>query len=250
MANNLFGVAQKVRNREFPSLNKPAGLRFVFPFNTQGITDFGYQLQLLPAGLEWVTGCFIDNSQNMQQFQLVMSDTGQRITVPAQNQAVIELLGLASDKVSIQGVTTGNVDVPVTFLNYVPDSANTIWSVIDPGTVIGSVTVNGSVTALSTVGAFVSGSGLTSASPDTPAQIFAANASRRILHVYNPFVNAALPGSGLIAVAFANGINVGDPGAMEISPGGSLTFDGSAIPSQAIYISSPDVSVPFTAFQL
>lgn len=250
MANTLFGVAAKVRNREFPSLNKPAGLRFAFPFNTRGITDFSYQLQLQPAGLEWITGCFVDNSQNAQQFQLIMSDTGQRITVPGYSQASVELLGLASDKVSIQGITTGNVDINVTFLNYVPDSANSIWSVLDPGTIIGTITVNGSVTALPSVGAFINRSGTTDAVPNTSTIVMPANASRRILHIYNPYENSAKTNGGLIAIAFATGIDVGEPGAMEVAPGGSLTFDGSAIPSGAIYVSSADASCDFTAYEL
>jgi hypothetical protein len=58
MANQIFGTAQKVRNREFPKTNNPAGLRFTFPFNTFAITSYEYQLQLQPVGLEWITGCY------------------------------------------------------------------------------------------------------------------------------------------------------------------------------------------------
>lgn len=250
MANSLFGSAQKVRNREFPKLNNPAGLRFTFPFNAFAVTSYEYQLQLQPLGLEWITGCYIDNSQNAQAFQLIMPDTGQRITVPAYSQGVFELLGLASDKVSIYGTTTGNIDLTVTFLNYVPDSANSIWNVVDPNTVIGVVTVNGVVTALPSVGSFINRSGTTDAVLNTSSVLMNANASRRILHVYNPFANASKTNGGILAVSFANGIHVGAAGAMEISPGGSLTFDGSAVPSQQVWISASDASCVYTAYEI
>jgi hypothetical protein len=160
------------------------------------------------------------------------------------------LLGLASDKVSIQGSTTGNIDLVVTFLNYVPDSANSIWNVIDPNTVIGVVTVNGVVTALPTVSAFINRSGTTDAVLNTSTVLMVANASRRFMHVYNPFTNAVKTNGGILAVSFANGIHVGMAGAMEISPGGSLTFDGSAVPSQQIWISASDASCVYSAYEI
>lgn len=247
--NPLFGVAQSLKNRDYPVLNKPSGLRFRFPFATNSLTDFSYQIQLQPAKLEWITGCFIDNSLNAQQFQLILADTGQIITVPGYSQASIELLGLNSDKVSVRGITTGNLDITVIFLNYVPPSANAIWSVIDPGTIIGTITVNGSVTALPTSSAPINGSG-TLVAPNASVQVFAVNASRRLLQIYNPFVNAQLTNGGVIAVAFAAGIDVGDPGALEIAPGGSLTFDGFGVPSSAIHLSATDAGAVYSAYQI
>jgi hypothetical protein len=243
------GTAQPLVNRYFPDKNKPRGLRFTFPFLDQAITQFEYQLQLQPAAMEWISGVFIDNSANQQQFQLLIGETGQRVTVPGYSQAVFELFGLLTDKVTIVGVTTGNVNVVATFTNYVPDSANSIWSVLDPGTVIGTITVNGTVTALPTTGAPIDRSA-TIAAAGTPQSIAAANPNRRMLHIFNPMANAALPNAGVLTVGFGAGENYGDPGGYDITPGGSFTFDGSAIPSSQIFISSTDAGAVVSAMEI
>lgn len=247
--NNLFGVAQALKNRDYPSLNKPSGLSFRFPFQSQAVTDFVYQIQLQPVKLEWITGVFIDNSLNPQPFQLLLADTGQKITVPAYNQASIELLGLYSDKVSVRGITTGNVDVPVIFLNYVPSGANSIWSVLDPGTVIGTITVNGTVTALPTMATSVDRS-LTTGALNTPQSLMPANAARKLMHIFNPFSNGAMTNGGVLAVGIGAGVNVGALGAYEIGPGGSMTFDGFGVPTAQIFISASDANCNVSAREI
>lgn len=250
MANPFFGVAKALANRLFPDRNKPSGLTFTFPFKTNNVIQFDYQLQLQPVKLEWITGVFIDNGSNPQPFTLIIGETGQTMTIPANSQANLEVLGLIGDKVSITGATTGAVDVPVTFLNYVPTSANTIWSTLNAGQAIGTITVNGSVTALPTATAFNNGSGTTGGVANTPVQVFAANANRRFLTLYNPYVNAPKANGGIVGVSFGAGLNVGQPGVLEMAPGGSLRFDGLGITSQSVFVSSSDASCVFSAYQI
>lgn len=236
-------------NRTFPATNKPSGLRFLFPFNSDAVTNYNYQLQLQPVKLEFITGCFIDNSLNAQQFQLIMTDTGQKVTVPAYSQGFFELLGLSSDKVSIQGITTGNIDLTVTFLNYVPVSGTLIWSVIDPGTVIGAITVNGAVTAYPSASDSVDRS-KSIAAANTPEQLMPANGSRRTANIFNPFANSALTNGGVLTVSFGTAKTYGQSGGYDIGPGGSFSLDGFGIPSEIVYISSTDAGAVVSAYEI
>lgn len=239
----LFGVAQPLINRFFPNRNKPRGLRFEFPFLDNGLTEFTYQLQLQPVSLEWVSGVFIDNSQNTQQFQLMIGETGQRVTVPAYSQACFELFGLDTDKVTLVGVSIGNINITVTLLNFVPDSANSIWAVIDPGSVVGAITVNGVVTALPSVGVLGDASG-TIAVGGTPQLVFNQNLTRRILHIYNLNSN-----NEILGVSLGGPVNLGSPGLLEVFPGGMLMYDGSFIPNQSVYVVAATTGSKFTAKQ-
>lgn len=241
MPNPFFGVAARLANRLFPQKNAPSGLRFSFPFATFATTTIENSIQLQPAGLEWITGAFIDNSQNTQQFQLLIVDTGQRITVPAYSQASVELLGLISDKVTVRGTTNGNIDISVTLTNYVPSSANSVWNTLDPNTIVGSITVNGAVTINPNSSALLDASGNTGAA-NTPAQIIAAGAGRKYLHIYSMLSNTSK-----IGVSFGTGLNVNVAGVLELVPGGSLVFDGTAVPTQAVFICSDGVNQLFTA---
>lgn len=253
MANSLFGVAQALANRLFPTRNSPSGLRFRFPFASMGVTEYSYQLQLQPAKLEWITGAFIDNSRNTEQFMLVIGETGQRVTIPAHSQGAIELLGLITDKVSIYGTTTGNIDVEITFLNYVPPSANAIWSVIDPGTVVGAITVNGQVTTTPLVGSFSAPTVNAIIAGGTSQLLFGAAASRRRIIVYNPATNV---GQGIVSSPEILWINFGAPAApdngtsFEILPGGVFDSGQGPVTNQAINIVAATTGHQFVAKQM
>lgn len=249
MPNQLFGVAKSLANRLFPDRNQPAGLEFTIPFNSNAVTSFTYQLQLQNVKLEWVTGAYIDNSANAQPFNMTIGETGQQITVPARNQASIELLGLRGDKLSFAATSTGNVDVKVIFLNYVPSSANSIWSVLDPATVVGTVTVNGTVTALPVVSAYIDRS-LTTGALNTPQSLMGANAARRTFNIHNPYANSAKANGGVLTVAFGAGKTYGQAGGFDVAPGGSFPPPGMAVTNQQIFISATDATCVVSAFEI
>lgn len=243
MAMKLFGQAMQVANRFFPTRNKPSALKFTFPFLDQTVTEFDYRIQLQPAGLEWITGVYCDNSSNSQQFQFIIQQTGQRITVPAYSQAAFEVLGLTTDMVDIRGVSTGAINVDVYLLNYVPDSANSIWSVIDPGSVIGAVTVNGTVTTLP-VCAAIGDSSTTITLGGTPQLVFAQNLTRRVLQIYNLYSSGEILG-----VSFGGALALDTPGILEVAPGGVLIYDAGFIPNQSVYVVGATAGHKFTAKQ-
>lgn len=237
------GVAIKVANRWYPKRNDPSALQFIMPFQTMNVLEYSQRLQLQPLGLEYVTGFFCDNSQNPQQFQFAILQTGQRVTIPAYSQGVFEILGTVTDMVEIYGYTQGNVDVPVFLLNYVPDSANSIWSVIDPGSVTGAVTVNGAVTILPNTGAMLDGSG-TIIAGNVPQVVLPANPTRRFLQIYNLYSS-----NQILGVSFGAGVNLDTPGLIELVPGGSLIYDGTFCPNQAVYVVGATIGNKFTAKQ-
>lgn len=249
MANLIYGMAQKLANTLRPSAQiGPAGLKYKFPFLTQNVTDYRDAIPMgSGTGIEMVVGAFIDNSNNAVQFTLYMEDSGQTILVPAYSQADFELIGLiGAPSVRIRGVTTGNVDVPVTFKN-VPGQ-NTIWSVLAPGTIPGNVTVTGSVIALPTNSAPVDRS-LTTGALNTPQILMPANAGRRYLNIMNPYANSGKPNNGLLTVGFGAGFVGGSPGGYDIAPGGSFTFDSSFLPTSQIWISASDANCAVSAME-
>lgn len=200
-------------------------------------------MQLQDSGLEWISGVFIDNSENLQQFQLRILETGQRYTIPAQSQASLSLLGIrGADKVSLYGTTIGNVDVPITLQNF--EGTGLIWSVVDPGQIVGAITVNGAVTALPSVGTFVDGSG-TIAAGNTSQLLFAANPARKGLYIYN-----LTSSNEILGVSLGGALALDTPGIYEIYPGGSLNFDGLSVPGQAIFVNAATTGHKFTASQI
>ena len=247
-------MAQALANRLFPSRNDPAGLRFRFPFNTEAVTEYGYQLQLQDLKLEWITGAYIDNSRNNQQFTLVFGETGQTLTVPANCQASLEVLGLKGDKVSIHGATTGNVDVDVVFLNYVPSSANAIWSVIAPGQISGTITVVGSVTPIPMLGGFTGPVSNAITTGGVSQTMFAAKADRRRFMIYNPASSAGQNVGGnppeILYVNFGANAGVNDGTSFEILPGGSFDSGDGPVSNQSITVTAATAGHRFIARQM
>lgn len=249
MANLTYGMAQKLANTRKPDVQiGPAGLKFTFPFLTETVTDYRSAVPTgSGTGIDFICGAFIDNSQNAVQFTLFMEDSGQTILVPAYSQADFELIGLiGAPSVRIRGVTTGNVNVPVTFKNII--GQNTIWSILTPGSIPGVVTVNGSVIALPTNSGPVNRS-LTTGALNTPQVLMPANAGRRYLNIMNPYANSAKTNGGLLTVGFGAGVVAGSPGGYDIGPGGSFSFDGSFLPTSQIWISASDAACVVSAME-
>jgi hypothetical protein len=249
MANPFFGVAKALKNRLFPDRNGPAGLQFTFPFRTNAVTLFEYQLQLQPVKLEWITGAFIDNATNAQPFNLLIGETGQQISIPANSQGFVELLGLNSDKVSITGRSTGNVDVNVTFTNYVPLSGTVIWSVLDPSQIIGTITVAGTVTALPTMSDSIDRSA-TVAAANVAQSLMAANPARKLFNIMNPYANANLANGGILTVSFSASKVYGQVGGYDIAPGGSFNMSGFGMPNEQIFIAATDAGAVVSAMEI
>lgn len=224
------------------------GLKYTFPFLAQNVTDYR---DAIPTGsgngIDFIVGAFIDNSANAVQFTLYMEDSGQTILVPAYSQADFELIGLiGAPSVRVRGVTTGNVNVPITFKN-VPGQ-NTIWSVLTPGSIPGNVNVTGAVIALPTNSAPVDRS-LTTGVLNTPQILMPANAGRRFMNIMNPYANSAKANGGLLTVGFGAAVVGGSPGGYDIGPGGAFRFDGSFLPTSQIWISASDAACVVSAME-
>jgi len=237
----ILGRSQPLRNKMWPKLNGPRGLNVTLPLATNSY--FTYKINMQQAGIEWITGVFIDNSANLASVQIGIEETGQRYTIPSQSQASFTLLGLGGDAVTIGGYSTGGVDVPIILTNV--EGTDVVWSVIDPGATV-------VVTPQPLVGTFVEAATQAITLGGTAQSLFGANASRRRLIVYN-FATAA--GQGIVTpesifIRFTGTAGVNTSGSLEITPGGVFDSQTGPVSGQAVSIIAATTAHRFTALSM
>ena len=248
-----YGRALPLGNRMFPSLNNPRGLNFTFSL-AGGQTRDEINIQLQTAGLEWVTGIFVDNSASGSGVQITCFPTLMKFFVPAYSQALMPIIGMSgSDNVTFVGESVGGFDVPVIFTNW--EGPGLVWSTVASGQIIGAVTVQGQVTTLPYDAVGVDAANLSIIAPDTSQVLFAVNPARKRVVIANP---ASGPSQGLGAVApeslfirfGANADTGGVGGNIEISPGGYFDTGFGATDTRAINIAAHSAGHVFAASQI
>lgn len=250
---NRYGRALPLGNRQFPTLNKPRGLNFTFSLSGGQTTD-SINVQLQTAGLEWITGIFVDNSANGSGVQITAYPTLMKFFVPAYSQALMPIIGMSnSDNVTFTAESNGGFDVPVIFTNW--EGPGLVWSTVANGQIIGAVTVQGQVTTLPYNAGGSDAANLAIIAGGVSQQLFAINPTRKRLMISNP-ASGTSQGLGPVAPeslfirfgAAASGAGVG--GNFEIVPGGYFDTGFGATDTRVVNIVAATTGHVFAATQI
>lgn len=87
-------------------------------FRTLAETEIDLQSEIVAGHIAFVSGFYIDNSQNANPITIVVDTTFQSITIPAGKQAYMPTLSATSAKFTITTEAAADLIVPFYVLNF------------------------------------------------------------------------------------------------------------------------------------
>lgn len=202
--------SQQVFNMVLP--NAPLIIPQSADMRTASEVEFDLSPLIDKQTLDFISGAWVDNSENAQALTLSVAGSQQRVVFPAYSQGYLPLLAPNSPKFVATCATAPGVIIPIIFYN-VPLLPYLINTQGLPVTFSGTLTTKRTGLAYSDRSiANLSGSSQT---------LMAANANREVLIIQNIAANS-------MGVNLSGGTAaIGTAGTITLPAGASLTFDNS-----------------------